>query len=67
MSSVIAGLRARREATKRAIKQAIEASQAIQVEDDFVSAEDAIWDLQRQLESLHAQIAAYERAEASTS
>jgi hypothetical protein len=65
MSSVLSGLCARREATKKLIRQAIEARGANSSPEPGEDREDVLWDLQRQLESLHVQIAAYERAEAA--
>jgi hypothetical protein len=65
MSSVMAGLHARREAIKRSIKQAIERANVPSSQNDEDEGDDPLWELQRQLESLHAQIGAYERAEAA--
>jgi len=65
MSSVLAGLHARREAIKRHIKQAIESARVPSSQNDKDETDDPLWELQRQLESLHVQIGAYERAEAA--
>ena len=65
MSSVLMGLQARRDSVKKAIKQALDDGLAAEVRGESDARDDALWDLQRQLESLHAQIVAYEKTQIS--
>jgi hypothetical protein len=67
MSSVLAGLHARRAALKKAIKQALDGPSNASPPNDDAEPDDPLWELQRNLESLHAQISAYERQGAPSS